>query len=88
MSTPDRAAVERAVQASLSAVAPEADFSSLDSKGALREQLDLDSVDFLRFVVGLHAALGVDVPERDYAKLATLDSCVSYVLATLAHTSR
>ena len=47
----------------------------------LRDTLDLDSVDFLNFVVGLHAALGVDIPEADYDKLASLDACVAYLAA-------
>ena len=81
MSAPSHADAERAVKAALSAVAPEADLSTLDRKGDLREQLDIDSMDFLKFLVGLHDALGVDVPERDYRKLATLDACVDYLLA-------
>ena len=41
-------------------------------------------MDFLRFVVGLHERLHVDIPERDYAKVRTLDTCVSYLEAKLA----
>ncbi len=82
MNTTTRTEVERAVQDALSAVAPETDFSTLDPKQGLREQLDLDSMDFLNFVVGVHKTLGVDVPERDYAKLATLESAVAYLLRT------
>ena len=46
---------------------------------AFRDQLDLDSMDLLNFVIGLHTALGVDIPEADYSKLATLDGCVDYL---------
>jgi acyl carrier protein len=60
-------------------IAPEADLASLRSDVAFREQLDLDSMDILNFVVGLHGALGVDIPEADYPKLATLDACVEYL---------
>ena len=60
-------------------IAPEADLASLRSDLAFREQLDLDSMDILNFVVGLHAALGVEIPEADYPKLATLDACVEYL---------
>jgi len=77
----NRQDVQGAVLRALSSVAPEADPSTLDPKKPFREELDIDSMDFLNFVVALHAALGVDVPERDYAKLATLDSCVDYLLA-------
>ncbi len=70
-----RATVLRA----LGEIAPEADLASLAPDVEFREQLDLDSMDFLNFVVGLHAALGVDIPESDYPKLATLDGCVEYL---------
>jgi acyl carrier protein len=60
-------------------IAPEADLASLRPDVAFREQLDLDSMDLLNFVVGLHAALGVEIPEADYPKLATLDACVEYL---------
>jgi len=36
-------------------------------------------MDFLNFIIAMHRDLGVDVPERDYAKLATIDSCVAYM---------
>ena len=71
----------------LGAIAPEADLAALRSDAALREQLDLDSMDFLKFVIALHDALGVDVPETDYPKLATLDGCLRYLTEALARTS-
>jgi acyl carrier protein len=67
----------------LRGIAPETDPARLDPKAILRDELDLDSVDFVNFVVGLHDALGVDVPETDYAKLATLEDCVAYLAARL-----
>jgi len=88
MTATRRADVELAVESALAAVAPEADFATLDRKGNLREQLDIDSMDFLNFVVGVHRALGVDVPERDYAKLATFDACVEYLLAATVSSAR
>ena len=71
------------VLAALGDVAPELDAATLDPKRDLRDQLDLDSMDFLNFVVGLHKALGVDIPEADYRKLGTLDACVAYLAAKL-----
>jgi acyl carrier protein len=64
-------------------IAPEADPASLKPDLDLREQLDLDSMDVLNFVVGLHAALGVDIPEVDYPKFATLDGGVAYLASRL-----
>ena len=65
----------------LGEIAPEADLASLKPDVGFREQLDLDSMDVLNFVVGLHAALGVEIPEADYPKLATLDGCLDYLTA-------
>ena len=54
-------------------IAPEAALTALHPGVGFRDQLDLDSMDVLNFVVGLHTALGVDIPETDYSKLATLE---------------
>lgn len=80
----NRADIEQAVLRSLKAVAPEADLSTLSRGEDLRAVLDIDSMDFLRFVVGLHDTLHVDVPERDYPKIRTIDSCVAYLERRLA----
>jgi len=63
----------------LSRIAPEADSLTVDPGVSLRDQLDIDSMDFLNFVIGLHKELGVDIPEVDYPKLSTLDGCVDYL---------
>jgi len=65
----------------LGGIAPEADLAALDPGADLREALDLDSMDFLNFMVGLHQATGIDVPESHYARLSTLDACVDYLAA-------
>jgi acyl carrier protein len=70
-----------AVRRALAALAPEADLDALPPDARLRDELDLDSMDFLNFVVGLHEALGVEIPEADYGKLATLAGCVAYLQA-------
>jgi len=68
----------------LGEIAPEADLSSLKPDVPFRDQLDLDSMDLLNFVIALHEQLGVDIPEIDYAKLATLDGSVAYLAERLA----
>jgi acyl carrier protein len=73
--------IRDAVARVLSTIAPEADLATLPPGADLREALDLDSMDFLHFVQGLHDAVGVDVPEADYRKIATLDGCVAYLSA-------
>jgi acyl carrier protein len=76
--------IRAAILDALSNVAPELDPASLDARQDLRNQLDLDSMDFLNFVVGLHKAFAMDIPEADYRKLATLEGCVAYVAAKMA----
>jgi acyl carrier protein len=75
--------IRAAVIHSLADIAPETDASALDPHANLREALDLDSMDFLNFVVGVHEVLHVDVPESDYAKMSTLDACTSYLASRL-----
>jgi acyl carrier protein len=59
-------------------IAPDVDPESVDPVRDLRESLDLDSMDFLRFVTALHERLGVDVPESDYPKITTLAGLLEY----------
>lgn len=63
----------------LGEIAPEADLGSLKPDVDLRDQLDIDSMDFLNFVIALHEQLHVDIPEADYPKLSTLNGCVEYL---------
>ncbi|MGE0224736.1 MAG: acyl carrier protein [Acetobacteraceae bacterium] len=63
----------------LSDIAPEADFDALPGKAVLRDELDLDSMDFLNFVTGLHERTGRDIPEADYPLLATMDGAIAYL---------
>ena len=70
-----------AVLASLQRVAPEIDLETIDPDVELRDELDLDSMGFLTFVDTLHDLTGVDLPERDYPHLQTLEGCTAYVAA-------
>lgn len=72
-----------AVVKALTSVAPEIQPETLQPDQAFREEFDLDSMDFLNFVIGLHASLGVDVPESDYGKLSTLSGAVQYLASRL-----
>jgi acyl carrier protein len=76
--------IRAAVLRVLGDIAPEADLASVTPDVPFREQLDLDSMDHLNFVVALDATLGVAIPETDYPKLSTLDACVDYVSERLA----
>ena len=63
----------------LRSIAPELEESDLQPGRPLRDQVDLDSMDWLNFLVALHERLGVDIPESDYAKLVTLEDLVAYL---------
>lgn len=60
-------------------IAPEVEESELKSDRLLREQVDLDSMDWLNFLVALHERLAVDIPEADYRRLGTLDQALDYL---------
>jgi acyl carrier protein len=64
-------------------VAPEVQLDGVDGGADLREELGLDSMDILNFAIGLQERTGVDVPERDYPEIVTLDGCARYLLAHL-----
>jgi acyl carrier protein len=69
------------VLAELKRIAPELDESGLRRDRPLREQIDLDSMDWLNFLVALNQRLGIEIPEADYARLTTLDAVVGYLAA-------
>lgn len=71
--------IRAAVIAELGNIAPETDAATIDPDADVREALDIDSLDFLNFLAALHKRLGIDVPERDYAKLLTVNGAVSYL---------
>ena len=66
----------------LVAVAPEID-EEIEDDADLRDELDLDSMDILRWVQGIHKAVGVEIPEEDYDQIGTLEDAVDYVAARL-----
>lgn len=79
MSAPTRQEIRRVVLDTLCAIAPETDAAEIAPGRPLRDQVDLDSMDFLNVIIRLHETLGIDIPEADYAQLATLDGAVEYL---------
>jgi acyl carrier protein len=63
----------------LAEIAPELDPAALAGDVPLRDQVDLDSMDFLNYLISIHNKLAVEIPEGDYDRLATLDGLVAYV---------
>jgi acyl carrier protein len=76
--------IRRAVLGVLGGIAPEADLSALDPARNFIDQLEIDSMDLLNLAIGIHERLGIDVPESDYPKLASLRGCIDYLGAKLA----
>lgn len=73
-----------AVKDIIATIAPDEDLAQLDLHKRLREQIELDSMDFLDIVMELRKRYGVQVPEEDYMRLATLAGCVEYLAPKLA----
>jgi acyl carrier protein len=78
-----RAALQAELIEVLRSIAPEVEADSIDPALALRNQVDLDSMDWLNFLVGLHQRFGVAIPESDYARLVTLDDVLDLLLARM-----
>ncbi len=72
-----------AIKDIINTIAPDEDVTSLDPAERLRDQIELDSMDFLDIVMELRKRYGVQVPEEDYKALASLDGCVSYLAPKL-----
>lgn len=71
----------------LGEIAPEAELASIKSDVSLRDQLDIDSMDFLNFLVGIHRQFDIEIPEADYPKLVTVNDCVEYVSQASSQTT-
>lgn len=67
-------------------IAPEADLTALNPEADLREELDIDSISFLNLIIALGHRLGVNVPEKDYSQLGTLNSAVAYLTQSVTRT--
>jgi acyl carrier protein len=75
-----RAAIGRV----LGQIAPEVELGEIPPDAELLEAIDLDSMDFLNFVTGLLEETGVDIPERDYPAVLTLEGCITYLVEQTA----
>ena len=79
----NREEIIEAIKDIIRTIAPDEDLSELKADVRLREQIELDSMDFLDIVMELRKRYGVQVPEEDYKELATLDGCVRYLAPRL-----
>lgn len=83
MTAPDRERLRAAVFDAIAAIAPEVDPAAIRPERPLRQQIDIDSFDFLNVIIRLHEALGIDIPESDYGELQTLDRTLDYLARRL-----
>ena len=63
----------------LADVAPDIDSAVVDPDADFVEQLDIDSMDFLNMIVAINERTGIEIPERDYPKLSTVNAAISYL---------
>ncbi|TXN31131.1 acyl carrier protein [Lacisediminihabitans profunda] len=77
-----------AVLAAIGQVAPDVDTDGLDDSARFRQDLELDSLDFLRLLETVAGATGVETPENDYASLTTVHSLIGYVAAQADRTQQ
>lgn len=75
----DEAQIRREALDALQRIAPEVDVDSLRPDRLLRDEVDLDSMDWLRYIAALHQRVGVSIPEADYQLLISLDAVVAYL---------
>ncbi len=75
--------LQRIIFAQLRGLAPEADLEDLRPHDDIRETLEIDSFDFLNFLIALNQEVGVEVPEKDYGRVNTLESLTAYLLARM-----
>lgn len=74
-----REEIRKAIYNIISEIVPDEDLSNLDDNQIIRDQIELDSMDFLDIVLELRKRYKADVPEDDYPKLATINGCVEYL---------
>jgi len=74
-----REEIRQAIISIIQDILPDQDFSKVQPDEKLREQIGLDSMDFLDIVMELRKRYGVEVPESEYPQLATLNSCIGYL---------
>jgi acyl carrier protein len=76
--TPEQA--RKAIFDVLADIAPEVDPAAIDDHADLQEQIDLDSMDYFNWLVGITDATGIDIPHRDVSRFLTIAGAVSYLV--------
>lgn len=77
------AEIREVIAVALEEVAPGSDLAEIDADEDFVYELDIDSMDFLNFVIAVHEQTGIDIPERDYPKLSSLNKASAYLQGTM-----
>lgn len=80
----NEAAILAVLREELSRIAPEIDFGAIDPAKPIQQEFDIDSMDFLTYVTAIHTRLGVNVPESEYANVATISGALAYLAAKIS----
>jgi acyl carrier protein len=72
--------IENIIYQSLKQIAPDTEPSSLSPDESIRETLNIDSFDYLQFIVSLDEKLAIEIPEQDYGKITTLRTLIEYII--------
>jgi acyl carrier protein len=73
--------IETSVRRALGEIAPEVGADTVERDADFHDDLGLDSMDALNLAIALHEATGVDIPERDYPQITSIETCVDYLRA-------
>ncbi len=72
------------IENALVSVAPDIEGEEIDPAIPFRDQFEIDSMDFLNFIIALHKTTGIDIPEADYPLLSSVDDAKAYLAPKLA----
>jgi acyl carrier protein len=75
--------LKRIIVKHLHSIAPEADATALRPHDDIRETLEVDSFDFLNFLIAINAELGIEIPEQDYGQVNTIEKLSTYLLGRM-----
>lgn len=76
--------IKRALMDALSQVAPESSATAIDASMNLQDQLDLDSVDILNYIIRVQKILNVEIPNQDFPKFLKMDDTVPYLVKKIS----
>ncbi len=79
-----RQEIEAAISKELNRIAPEIDMDDIDRGEDLREEFDIDSMDFLNLVTALGKIFRVEIPEAEYGQIGSFNALVDYMAGKVA----